>query len=206
MFFGGSRVTIHRRLFCRIDAYVAAMGQFSISAAVQLQRRTLEYAMTNGFNFDGAHGKVDGPSRAVPRVHRTAAAIWPGHRGLVEPSRDHLEVLAKLTAFALSAAGPLQCPTCIKLKITEGSFFCGQVCLIATLQLPCVPCPLSNSAWQGSFSRSSRPLTRVRLAAAAGRRNALRATGAPTRPCTRPPKPVSRVAPALLQGWPRRQE
>ena len=41
-----------------IDAYIAAMGQFSVSAAVQLQRRTLEYAMTNGYNFDGAHGKV----------------------------------------------------------------------------------------------------------------------------------------------------
>ena len=30
--------------------YITAMGQFSVSKAVQLQRRTLEYAMTNGYN------------------------------------------------------------------------------------------------------------------------------------------------------------
>lgn len=28
------------------------MGQFSVSKAVQLQRRTLEYAMTNGYNCE----------------------------------------------------------------------------------------------------------------------------------------------------------
>lgn len=43
---------------CMIDAYIAAMGQFSISKSVQLQRRTLEYAMTNGYNFDRQHGKT----------------------------------------------------------------------------------------------------------------------------------------------------
>ena len=43
---------------CMIDAYIAAMGQFSISKSIQLQRRTLEYAMTNGYNFDRQHGKT----------------------------------------------------------------------------------------------------------------------------------------------------
>lgn len=43
---------------CMIDAYITAMGQFSVSKAVQLQRRTLEYAMTNGYNFDRQHGKT----------------------------------------------------------------------------------------------------------------------------------------------------
>jgi hypothetical protein len=42
---------------CMIDAYITAMGQFSVGAAVQLQRRTLEYVMYNGYNFDGQHGK-----------------------------------------------------------------------------------------------------------------------------------------------------
>ena len=40
-----------------IDAYITAMGQFSVGAAVQLQRRTLEYVMYNCYNFDGQHGK-----------------------------------------------------------------------------------------------------------------------------------------------------
>lgn len=43
---------------CMIDAFIAAMGQFSVSKAVQIQRRTLEYAMTNGYNFDSQHGKT----------------------------------------------------------------------------------------------------------------------------------------------------
>ena len=38
-----------------MDAFIAAMGQFSISASVQLQRRTFEFAMRNGYNMQCAH-------------------------------------------------------------------------------------------------------------------------------------------------------
>ena len=37
-----------------MDAFIAAMGQFSISASVQLQRRTFEFAMRNGYNMQCA--------------------------------------------------------------------------------------------------------------------------------------------------------
>ena len=40
---------------CEMDAFIAAMGQFSISASVQLQRRTFEFAMRNGYNMQCAH-------------------------------------------------------------------------------------------------------------------------------------------------------
>ena len=39
---------------CEMDAFIAAMGQFSISASVQLQRRTFEFAMRNGYNMQCA--------------------------------------------------------------------------------------------------------------------------------------------------------
>ena len=40
---------------CEMDAFITAMGQFSISTSVRLQRRTFEFAMRNGYNMQCAH-------------------------------------------------------------------------------------------------------------------------------------------------------